>query len=343
MKEQLNKNVKKLAIHYYKNNNVSQNTVSKIFGINIRTFRNWYLLDKKGESLKRKNRVCTSYKIRKTHVQFLLEILKKNQSISIHDLTKILINKYPDLTVSEEHIRRIIRDNNITRKRTSKRHYPETRRGIKVNLKKEMKDFYKDVQKYNLKKVICIDEISVHVQMKSNYSRCNLGKRCVQKTSSNKVFKKYTMIVAINSKGVLLYQLFKKGGINAERMVNFLDVITKRRENNIIIMDNAPSHKSKLIQNKIKKSNNVLRYSVPYRPKTNAIETWFSILKYNIKKDKIGLTFEDLENNIRKSINMIKKETYKKIFEYAYIHCSKSKSKITHVSTWKKKLKIYKE
>ena len=38
-----------------------------------------------------------------------------------------------------------------------------------------------------------------------------------------------------------------------------------------IIMDNGGSHKSKEIKDIVKKSKNILQYSVPYKPKTNAI------------------------------------------------------------------------
>ena len=51
----------------------------------------------------------------------------------------------------------------------------------KINLKELNKKIYKEVDKYDLSKIVCLDEISVSVQMKPNYSRCELGKRCVQK------------------------------------------------------------------------------------------------------------------------------------------------------------------
>jgi hypothetical protein len=38
-----------------------------------------------------------------------------------------------------------------------------------------------------------------------------LGKRCVVKTESQEVLKKYTGIFAISSKGVIGYEVYKKG------------------------------------------------------------------------------------------------------------------------------------
>lgn len=83
--------------------------------------------------------------------------------------------------------------------------------------------FYKEIDKYDLSKIVYLDEISVTVQMKPNYSRCELGKRCVQKTTNNNVFKKYTLLVAINYKGVIGWTLYKEGGITAEKLILFLD------------------------------------------------------------------------------------------------------------------------
>ena len=59
--------------------------------------------------------------------------------------------------------------------------------------------------------------------MKPSYSRCDLGKRCVMKTSNNKVFTKYSLVVAINSKGIIGWILYEKGGMTGLRMVEFLE------------------------------------------------------------------------------------------------------------------------
>ena len=107
----------------------------------------------------------------------------------------MLRKKYTDFTITPQHLGVVIRDQNITRKWTTRRHFPKTRYGKKFNLKELNTKFYKEVDKYDLSKIVCLDEISVSVQMKPNYSRCELGKRCVQKTTNNNVFKKYTLII----------------------------------------------------------------------------------------------------------------------------------------------------
>ena len=143
-----------------------------------------------------------------------MKVLKKNQSITNPNLLLNLKSKYPDVNITERHLGRIVRENNLTRKRTRRRHFPETRRGKIVDLKKELKLFYSITDKFSLNKIVCIDETSVSASMLINYSRCELGKRCVMKTKDNRVFKKYTLVVAMNSKGIIGWILYEKGGMN---------------------------------------------------------------------------------------------------------------------------------
>lgn len=162
-------------------------------------------------------------------------------------LWKKIKSKYNDFDITETHLSRVIRDNNYTRKRTKIRHYPGTRYYKPIDHVKEIKLFYKITDKYSIHKEISIDETSIHAQIINNYSRCKLGKRCVKKTT-NAVFKKYTLVCAINSKGIVGFELYENGGMNLQRMKDFLKkFINNKYKNNLIIMDNGGSHKSKEI------------------------------------------------------------------------------------------------
>ena len=58
------------------------------------------------------------------------------------------------------------------------------------------------------------------------------------KTVNNSVFIKYSLVVAINSKGVVGWKLYEKGGMSGVRMVSFLEVCIQVKQN-LILMDNA--------------------------------------------------------------------------------------------------------
>ena len=44
--------------------------------------------------------------------------------------------KYPDFNITSQHLGIVLRDNNITRKRTKHQHFPKTRYGIETNKNK---------------------------------------------------------------------------------------------------------------------------------------------------------------------------------------------------------------
>ena len=62
----------------------------------------------------------------------MLKEIKKNKTITIDDLLYLLKNKYPHAQLSQSHLHRIIRDNNITLKLTRIRHEPVKRFVVKL-------------------------------------------------------------------------------------------------------------------------------------------------------------------------------------------------------------------
>ena len=84
-------------------------------------------------------------------------------------------------------------------------------------------------------------------------------------------------------------------------------------------MDNAVAHRNKIIKNYINEIGNKLHYSIPYKPKTNVIETWFSQFKhYLIQKQRKGVMFRHLKTIIKAVIVSIDAKSYTNIMEYAY-------------------------
>lgn len=175
----------------------------------------------------------------------------------------------------------------------------------------------------------------------NNYSRCELGKRCVKKTTNNAVFKKYTLVYAINNKGIIGWEFYENGGMNAERMIIFIHkYINGKFHNNTIIMDNGGAHKNNLVKKAIKESYNSLLYSVPYRPKTNAIESFFSQLKHHFDFRNQSVTFINLKKTLIKAMKMINKKHFSNYMNYAYRLSKLNIAKLE--STRKRKLKSYK-
>ena len=138
------------------------------------------------------------------------------------ELAKIVKNKYGDFDITPRQLRNVIRDNNITRKRTRHEHFPVTRYGTLINKQKELDKFYKKVDEYKLNKIISLDETSIKPAMLKEYSRCKLGKRCFVKTDDSYIFRKFTLLVAIKNSKCVGWKLYEKGEMTKERLVEFM-------------------------------------------------------------------------------------------------------------------------
>jgi len=288
--------------------------------------------------IKRYNKKPVAYKITKNQVKYALKEINKNKTITMDDLLSKIKSNYPSFDLSSRQLSRVVKDNNITLKITRIRHEPIKRFGKDIDINSKIKDFYDEVKKYKLYDIICIDETSIKSLQKRNHCYNEIGKRCVIKTQSQEVFKKYTGIFAISTNGVLGWDLYEKSGINTDRLYEFLEThITNKYKNKLIILDNASSHRSDKIKELVNKNNKIL-YSVPYQHFTNSIENYFSMLKSRLQKLD-GLTHEKLKENITNVIRGIPKEKYENIFKGAY------NRDVVYVKnkTRKQNLKNYKE
>jgi len=296
---------KSSAVDYYLTEDKSQQEVCKMFKCSARSLMRWVDKYKKDGEIKRHNRTPVAYKIDKNEVKYILEEIKKNKTI------------------------------------TRVRHEPTKRFGKDIDINQKIKEFYEEVKKYKLEDIICIDETSVKSLQKRNHCYNEIGKRCVIKTQSQEVFKKYTGIFAVSTKGVLGWELYEKSGINTDRLYEFLEThITNKYKNKLIILDNASSHRNERIKELVNKHNKIL-YAVPYQHFTNSIENYFSMLKsrlYKVSEEGEGLTHEKLKANITSVIRGIPKEKYENIFKGAY----NRDAVYVKNKTRKRKLKNYK-
>jgi transposase len=308
---------KETAVNYYLVEDKTQEEVCKIFKCSPRSLMRWVERYKKDGNVDIHYRKPVAYKVKKEYVKFILDELQKNKTSTLQELNQKLKDKFKGVYLSTTQIFRVIKDNNISLKLTRIRHEPTMRFGKEININHKIKDFYEEVKKYKIEDIICIDETSIKSLQKRNHCYSRKGKRCVIKTQSQEVFKKYTGIFAISVDGVIDWDLYEKGGINTDRLIDFLEQnITSKLRNKLIILDNASSHRNEKIKALVNKHNNIL-YAVPYQHFTNSIENYFSMLKSRLQKLE-GLKYENLKENIKKVISEIPKEKYENIFKGAY-------------------------
>jgi hypothetical protein len=180
--------------------------------------------------------------------------------------------------------------------------------------------------------------------MMLEYSRCDLGKRCVIKTNDNYVFRKFSLLVAINNSKCVGHTLYEKGGMTKERFVEFLEkFVFSKYKKYLIILDNADSHNNQYVKEAITKSGNKYLFAIPYTPMTNSpIENYFNQIKHHMKLNNKVLKFNELKVEIKNAIKLVKKENYENYFTYAYKKQDLSKTE-RKSSTLKRELKNYKD
>ena len=340
MIKQFTPDLKLKAVNYYnKINNYVK--VCEVFECSERSLKRWVERYDKNKNVNRKTRKLGSYKLEKQHIQFIKETLRKHSDIQMNFLQELLKSKFPKLNISRQYLSDIIRDNNITRKRATFKHFPKTYRGNIRNEQQELKEFFDVINKFKLEDIISIDETSVSTSLTHNYCRAFLGDRCIKKTTNNEVFKKYSLVVAINNKKCIASELYQNGAVNSERFNDFLKPICSKVKGKLFVLDNGQIHKKESTKQIIKESGNYLVYTCPYHPRLNSIEQFFNQMKHYIKLDKPN-TFTALDGSVKSSIDKIKPTNYENYFIYAY-NKDYYKNKLNNKKyTRRRTLKIYK-
>jgi transposase len=111
---------KNSAVKYYLNNENGDGykKTCKIFDCKKSTLRDWIYKYNTTKNLTRKIRTPISYKITKPQVNTALELLKKNEQLTMQELVVDMKHRYYNFDITPQHLGQIIRDNNKTRKRT---------------------------------------------------------------------------------------------------------------------------------------------------------------------------------------------------------------------------------
>jgi transposase len=321
MAKHRSEDLKIAAVEYYlKNSSRTYSETCKNFSCSCRSLERWIEKYQDKGSITRYNRKPISYKITQKQVDYAIKMLKGNEQITMEELAKLIKKKYRSFNITPQHLGKVLRDNNKTRKRTRHVHFPDKRYGVPIVKKKELTTFYNQVKKFPLNKIICLDETSIKPAMIAEYSRCHLGKRCIVKTKDSFFFRKFTLLVAICNSKCIGWILYEKGGMKKERFVEFMKkYIFGKYKDHLIILDNAGSHRNNLVRNAITDSGNKFLFSVPYTPKTNgAVEAFFNQIKQYLKLNKKVLRFPALKKEVEKAIKKVSKDNYKNYFLYAY-------------------------
>lgn len=206
--------------------------------------------------------------------------LRKKATLTLFDLVQMIKDKY-GVEVHHTTIYRAVHDLKFTRKRVRSRYYPEK----KVEHEQDhLKAFYNKVQRYDMDKLISIDETSIYLNMHPSYGRNYKGRRVVIKTH-NYPYKRFNCLFAIKAGRIVGYEIYKDiTGVKTEEFTAFIDKFVRNRyPRHLILMDNAAFHRSNIVHQHIQDMGCAYLHTIPYHPETNPIEEFFSQLKHYIK------------------------------------------------------------
>lgn len=104
-----------------------------------------------------------------------------------------------------------------------------------------------------------------------------------------------------------LFQKMYEGSINSETMIDFLDEFCETiNKKTVVILDNAPIHKSKIFTEKLKewKEQDLIIYFIPpYSPELNLIEILWRFVKYKWLPFDAFINFSSLKKHLKEILD----------------------------------------
>ena len=102
-------------------------TTCRAFKCSVRSLSRWISRFQESGNIRRHNRPPVAYKVTDAQATAAIEYLKRHQTASNLEVHTALSDRFADLNVTPRHLARVVRDHNLTRKRTRHGHFPTER------------------------------------------------------------------------------------------------------------------------------------------------------------------------------------------------------------------------
>lgn len=309
--------LKQAVVDFY--NRMKKKSIEKTaqtFQIPDETVGRWFERYEAEGDVKYRYRGSMSYKVDKTHFDFIKNYVTNKKDVYLRELRSELKKAFPDFDISLMHLSRVVQDIPYSQKKWTEKHYPKQRYGKPLNYEEDKADFFRRLRKHRLEDMIAMDETSIQIGMKRGMARCYIGQRCIKKTDDNSIFQRFSLLVAISTERVEGW-LLKKGAVRHEDLKPFIDtLLAKKKQRKLIVIDNAPSHK-KGIDKHVEQLGHELLYILPYTHRLNPIEQFFNQLKHYMR-DKVPMNEIEVRKAIDYAIKRIDKTHLTNYFLSAY-------------------------
>ena len=165
-------------------------------------------------------------------------------------------------------------------------------------------EYQKEIQTKNKSNLIFIDETGVDLSMSRYYGRAPSSDR-VYDHVPYKDGKRKNIIGGLSLKGLVSFFTTEET-VSGDLFLNYVENILcpVLSPNDIVVMDNLPSHKVDGVEEAINSKGAELLYLSPYSPDFSPIEPCWSKLKNNLRKLK-ARSPELLDDGIKESLEEI--------------------------------------
>lgn len=158
---------------------------------------------------------------------------------------------------------------------------------------------------YDPDRVISIDESSFYFDMKPSRGYCNRSRRLVVPARPGGRTR-WSLLMAVSNNSVVGWKLFK-GSVNSSMFSAFIETLDTE-ERDVLLMDNASIHKTRLVQDTIVSRGMTPCYLPPYTPEFQPIEHSFSVIKtkYRSIHDATNIVSNSaMEERVRQAVSVI--------------------------------------
>jgi transposase/arginine repressor len=189
-----------------------------------------------------------------------------------------------------------------------------------VNLNQSRQKFSFEMKNEIPSDYISIDESSFYFRLNHTSGWSTTNNRIhlpMQRTQS----KRYTILSAVGYDGLISQQVIL-GSVNGQL---FKDFILNLPRNKIILLDNAPFHKTKEFMKIVNENDIKLKFTSPYSPEWNPVEFYFSYLKNRYRSIQSSKSNHfTIFNDIRVASESVPSTFFPRLFENVFLNIKRN-------------------
>ena len=130
------------AVKHYLHESHNREFTARAFSCPKRSLARWTRRYRDTQAIQRQNRESIAYKVTEAQAAWAADYVRTHQTISSPELLRTFQERFPGAQISARHLSRVVRENNLTRKRTRHGHFPRERYRQPVNRSQQLRAFY---------------------------------------------------------------------------------------------------------------------------------------------------------------------------------------------------------